>query len=329
MDRDQFQNEVESTARRLLDRELDPVVRFRLLRDCLDCRPGDAQIVALYSLLSSLPQVRELATEQQPDGSWGRFHSMDSKLRTRFTTSEAAIRRALALGLDRSHPILHKAVGYMQAVLEGRLAWSDRVEKSEGWSICTGAITAATLAQVDPDHPSIIPIWEYWVEVAQRSFLEGSYDPVREVRAHQSLSGKKALYLGSRYVLTLLGSTTRLLPDDLDRWIVKWILDRSDGIGYLGADLCKPEAFHIEQWLESHEILSAFRCWHQLAAPSVQWLWDQRDAQGLWDFGSHTSRTGYFPLSVDWRKPGNRQADHSVRVLSLLKKFADQRENQV
>jgi len=316
-------NQIESLGRRLLENQPNAIVRYRLLRDVLriPSRSTDLETARLEML--SHPWVTELAHDQHPDGTWGRFHSMDSTIKVRFPTSEMAIRRALALGLDKDAPVLARAVEFMLKVLEGKAAWSDRVEKSEGWPIGVEAITTATLAEVDPTHPAVLPVWEYWVRIAKCSFPAVAYDPSAEWKAHKDLRGIGIIYLGSRYVLTLLGSCSSHLPAALDRQIVDWIWNNPAGIGYMGADLQHPETFHIFHWLESMEILSRFQSWLAVAGTALAGLWEKRNLNGLWDFGARVSKSIYFPLSDDWRKAGNRSMDQSTRVLALLKRLSD------
>ena len=145
----------------------------------------------------------------------------------------------------------------MDEVLAGKATWSDRVERSEGWPIGVEAITAGTLAQVDPSHPSIRPTWEYWVEIAEHSFPAGKYNPSAEWNSHKKMRGRGIHYLRSRYVLTLLGARSADLPSALDRRIVEWIWKNPEGIGYLGEELQNPQPFHIFNWLESLEIIVA------------------------------------------------------------------------
>ena len=312
-------NQVESLGHRLLEGQPNAIVRYRLLRDVLHLPPGSDDLKTAKARMLVHPWVAELALEQHPDGTWGRFHSMDSTIKSRFPTSETIIRRALALGLDKAVPVLKRAIEFMEQVLAGKAAWSDRAEKSEGWSIGVEAITAGTLAQIDPSHPSIRPVWEYWIEIAGRSFPAGEYDPSAEWKAHKDSRGMGIHYLRSRYALTLLGARSAYLPAALDRRLVDWIWKSPEGIGYLGADLQHPRPFRIFNWLESLEILSLFQCWRTVAAGALDWLWDQRNTDGLWDFGSKVSRSFYFPLSDDWRRAGNRSLDQSTRVLALLK----------
>jgi hypothetical protein len=315
-------NQIESLGRRLLEGQPNVIVRYRILRDILRLPLACADLETARTQILSHPWVEELASEQYPDGTWGCFHSMDSTVKTRFLTSETAIRRALALGLDKGALNLVRAVEFMQKVLEGKTAWSDRAEKSEGWPIVVEAITAATLAEVDPSHPAILPAWEYWVEIAEDSFPGRVYDPTAEWKAHKDLRGIGVVYLGSRYVLSLMGALSAQLPAALDRQIVDWVWNNPAGIGYLGADLQLPDPFHIFHWLESMEILSRFHSWREVTAGALEWLWEQRNTSGLWDFREKVSKSFYFPLSDDWRKPGNRSVDHSTRVLALLRRYS-------
>lgn len=303
----------------ILNGHPNAIVSFRILRDVLHQPPASLNLESARGQMLIHPWVKELAQEQQANGSWGRFHSMDSTLKACFPTSETAIRRALALGLDKDTPVLKKAIRFMEKVLTGKSVWSDRVEKSEGWPIGMETITAATLAQVDPSHREITKPWNYWVEVAESSFPGGEYDPQAEWQAHKDLRGIGIIYLRSRYTLTLLGA--HKLPPDLDRTIVNWAWNHPEGIGYLGADMNHPQPFSIFNWLESLEILSHFPSSQDLMTGAMDWLWQQRNSDGLWDFGSKVSKSFYFPLSDNWRKTGNRSIDHSTRVLALLQKY--------
>ena len=314
-------NQIESLGQRLLEGQPNAIIRHRILRDVLRLSPGSAEVETARTQMLSHPWVEELAREQHPNGTWGRFHSMDSTVKTRFPTSELAIRRALALGLDKDAPVLARVVKFMQEVLEGNATWSDRVEKSEGRPIGVEAITAGTLAQVDHSHPALLPAWEYWVEIAGRCFPYGQYNPLAEWKAHKDARGIGIIYLSSRYVLSLLGGRSAHLPPALDHQIVNWTWNNPAGIGYLGADLQHIQPFHTFHWLESLEILSRFQSWREVAARAMDWLWDQRNTDDLWDFGAKVSKSFYFPLSNDWRKARNRLVDHSTRVLALLRQF--------
>src|SRR3712207_2127392 len=95
-----------SLAERILAVSPDPVVRFRLLRDVLT-RPRDSgEVAQAWDQLQSSRWLRALTAAQQVDGSWGRFHSAASDANMVISTTEPGVAQALALGLDRTHPLL-------------------------------------------------------------------------------------------------------------------------------------------------------------------------------------------------------------------------------
>jgi hypothetical protein len=314
-------NLVEAIGGLLLARSGNAVVQVRLLRDVLGRAPDDPELVAARSGLLRHPHVAALAESQLTDGSWGRFHTRDTSRRSRFATSEIAIRRGLSLGLERDDPVLARSVAYMTAVLGGRRAWADRVEHAEGWPTVVEAITAGTLAEVDPTHPAIAAPWAYWAEIAERALASGSYDARAETRAHRALRGRACVYLGSRYVLTLLGAQSGGLPAALDRRLATWAWERPEGIGYLGVNPRRPDDRHAAQWLESLAILAAFRSRPAGAMDAVAALCQRRNAVGTWDFGPRMNRSTFFPLSDDWRG-SNRALDCSIQVLTVLRLLA-------
>jgi len=111
-------SQVESLGRTLLEHRPNAIVRQRILRDVLHLPQGSADLEKSRTEVFSHPWVRELAAGQRPDGSWGRFHSMDSTFKARFPTTEVAVRRGLALGLDKNTPVLERAVDFMRSILE-------------------------------------------------------------------------------------------------------------------------------------------------------------------------------------------------------------------
>lgn len=157
----------------------------------------------------------------------------------------------------------------------------------------------------------------------------GKYNPEAETRAHEMLTGASVkdsyLVLNSRYQLALLGSRAAKLPKSIEKALVDWVWHRNDSIGYLEIPLANPPsrftAGMLDRLFTSHELLSCFPSWHMYAKSMIDWLWAQRNSEGLWDFGPRASMSVYFPLSESWRKSKSRQHDWSTRTLALLRKF--------
>lgn len=320
---------IEGVAGRILRGDPDPVVRFRLLRNVLGV-PSDSDMVvrARQDMLKSR-WVSELKREQQKDGGWGRFHSMDSRTRRKIKTTEIGIERGLALGLDATDPIFRDAVSYLSRLLEGSIDFPDRPERNDRWPTGKQLFVAATLARLKPEFSVLDAAWELWATIANRTFASGEYDPDAEIRAHQELTGASVkdsyLVLNNRYSLALLGSRVTHLPSDTENALVAWIWHKEDGVGYLGVPLSGPPVRFslgaLDRWFASLELLLSFPSWHGLAKDVIDWLWAQRNREEFWDFGPRASTSYYLPLSESWRKKQNRKYDYSTRVLALLRNY--------
>ena len=336
---------IKEVAEEILASDPDPVPRFRVLRDILRRPIDSAEIIQAKMNLSKTRWVKKLESEQWSDGSWGRFHTMDTKAKQKIATTEDGVNRALALGLDASHPILRKAAAYITCILNGTSKWRDSREVSWGqrW-VDSGVqlISAATLAQIQPDLPVLDEVWDLWSAIVHRAFPSGKYNREQEIQAQLELQGiriiskyarekiksGRALSTFSKYHIALLSSRADRLPRQLEKAYVTMIWNLDDGIGYLEVPmtispsrLLSRQPSRFDAWLSSIELLTPFASWREVARASIDWLWEQRNEKGFWDFGHRSALSTYFPLSESWRKNRVRQSDWTVRVLTLLRKY--------
>ncbi len=321
---------VEQSAHRILDTQPDAAVRVRLLRDVLRRPMQDEALQAAQQDLVHTRWVSDLAREQRDDGSWGRLHSRDSRAKTGIITTEVGVERALALGLEPAGPILRAAASYLANLLEGKASYTDPPESNDRWPAGVRLFASATCARIQPDHPALDGVWNLWATIASRTFASGRYDPGQEIAAHRELTGASVsntyLVLSNKYALSLLGARASQLLPAVEHALVDWVWHKPDGIGYLCVPLCRQpsqSARVLDHWFTSMELLSHFPRWRTVAQDAIQWLWAQRNEQGLWDFGPRASASVVLPLSESWRSPRHRQTDHSTRALTLLRSYYD------
>lgn len=323
---------IEELANQILTQSPGVVVRYRLLRDVL-MRPGDdEELEAARQDLWHSQHIQKLAEEQYLDGSWGAFHSQNTQRKQTIPTTEVGVQRALALGLDNSHPILAKTAEYILSVMRGERPFPDRHEKNDRWATGMRLFLAATLSLIYPDHPMLEADRQLWASITRRAFQSGQYVSEDEEQAHLDLTGATVrdsyLVLNGKYQLTLLASLPGRIPAPLENKLLAWLWQRGDGIGYLNVPLnCQPSAKPgpLDRWLASLELLArGFPGWVGFASAPVEWLWQQQDQDGYWDFGPRPSSIANLPLSDSWRGKYHRQFDWSTRILVLLRRYYTQ-----
>lgn len=320
-------------ANNLLALDLDPTPRYLLLRDVLRKPPDDPDLISTRSRLSNSKWITQLANTQWSDGSWGRLHSADTYAHQVIPTTEFGVERAVSLGLDVDHVILHKAFKYLESVLSGEKTIRDPAERNDRWQFGVELFVASTLAQFQPNASALDEVWSRWYEIACRSVCTGRYSERDELEAHKTIAGisveRSYLRLSNRYALALLGSRANKLEAEVEKAIFEWIWNRASGIGYFGQKVSEPSnmdsATATELWTRSQELLSVFPSWQHASSTIMDWLWSKRTPDGWWDFGKRMSRSVVLPYSNNWRTRGARQTDWTVRFLVLSSRAADAR----
>lgn len=323
-------SEIENRAQRILNRTIDPAVRFLLLRDVLRLPPKNTDLRNAREGLQENIWIKQLKKWQNNDGGWGRFHTQTSKTCSPIPKTEFAVDRALALGLQKDDLILARASKYITYLLQEKISFPDPAEKNRRWPAGWRLFCAGTLAKFDPYNKVFDQFWYIWAEIAQHTFISGQYDPDREILAHAELTGAPAdlryLKIDNKYSISIIGARANSLPPKIEKSLVTWLWGKSNGIMYYCMDIsaiprrCTCGVF--DRWLCSHELLSIYPSWRRLAGKTVDWLWKQQE-NGLWDFGSRDPAWPYLPLSATWRTKQNRIDDWSTRILILLRRFRD------
>jgi len=327
---DSAADSLSALAEKLLDRRPSAVPRFLILRDIVGLAASAPSFEEARAAIERSPHVIELVAAQLPDGTWGRFHSQDASAKARFPTTEYAIERGLALGLDADSGFFQQTVCFLGDHLAGRVTWIDRAEKHDNpllWEYNIKHISAAYLALLVPQHPALIEYCERVLRVAQAAFASGSYDRDAETRVHAEIAGfesKRFRPSVDKYALMLLSALPGGMPADLEDALTIHVLNRPDGIYYSYPNrVCEPPPIGsrmFPSWLNALELLARFRGWPRHAAFAADWIWQQRNSGGFWDFGAGAHRDAASLLSDDWRDARSRVIDCSVRVLAFLRR---------
>lgn len=145
---------------------IDPFPRYILKKEILCQTPTADDAAAIHAS----KRYKQLADEQWDDGSWGRFHSMDSRIKDnrKFVTTEAALRRAHELGLTKDNRIVAKCIKLMERYVRNEETWRDNIEKhhDNGKSHLHSRpyLTAAWLKTDDVKLPAARPITGHYAE---------------------------------------------------------------------------------------------------------------------------------------------------------------------
>jgi hypothetical protein len=318
---------VVNLALRLLARPLDAIPRFRLLRDVMqfpDSHPdlARAKAAAMQSCL-----VINLCEKQLADGSWPAMAS-----RTRFnpageTPTESALIKALSYGLDYSHPAILRTINYLVYQLGESFRRFDRPVSSTVWPAQVELAAAACLSQLDPMHPALQKTTDQWQKVIEAGFGGSDFNSNRYLEAIEETFGYSSenwISLGlSKYTLMLLRDR---LPYPTEQNLINHLINHTRGIYLINNRSLRqlPLDFpSIEslRFINALELLSGFISAAPLLVNAAEWLWDQLDDTGHWDFARFARDDDRLPMSDSWRLRGNRQKDCTVRVLSLLVKL--------
>jgi len=328
------------TASKIISQNHGSAINYRLLRDVFELPENDCELSNARDELLGSEHVSRLAAEQNTDGGWGRFHSKDYSIKRRFGTTEIAVARAVALGLEKSSQILLKAEDYLSGILTDSIEFPDPPESNDRWDIGIKLFVAGTLALTAPSNPTLKPFRDLWIDIAEQTFASGSFNPQDEKKAHQKLTdatvyfpdGRETyLVIKSKYHIQLLGSKPGLLKAKTEKSLLSWLWSRPNGMGYLEVPLSKlpdDKTGYLDRWFTSQELLSGFRFWPEFIEEVAHELFSARNDNGLWDFGPLPRGAGvhHFPLvEKNTRSKSAREAEWSTRTILLLKKYIERR----
>ena len=244
----------------------DSVPKYILIKEIYKKDPSSLEYKNAYEAMKQSEWYRALADTQWENGSWGRFHTQDTKLpkNQRFTT-EGMLGRSRELSLSKDDPIIAKSIRLMERYVRGEETWTDNIEKhsdkGKSHMFCRPFMTAAAINMIDSANPVIKPLRYVVVETLKTAFENGDFDENFWNQKEREYHVPGIVRPGTLYGSMLL-QNTNCMDDTLQRRWLDYIWNQSGGIYYVSsvppADKQNLEDGLFAQWFGTLEVLSGF-----------------------------------------------------------------------
>lgn len=270
---------------------------------------------------------KQLADEQWEDGSWGRFHSQDSKILTKqkFVTTENALGRARQLSLSKDDPIIAKCLRKLERYVHGDETWLDNIEKhkdgGKGHLFCRPFMSAAVISTFHPENTYIKPLRDNALESLVKAFRNGFFD--EKVWEQDVCEYRVPSIAGTGMYGIMLFQNSNSMDDKLQKQYMEYIWNREKGIYYVSsmppADKRCLEDKRFFEWLSSLELLSGFSLFPEFMNDDVRPHLLHETYRLLND--DVIIPTSYnIRYAESWRDKNNRKSDIILRLLRVLVK---------
>jgi len=321
---------INQIATYLLEHISDSIPSFILQKEILKVSPTSQDYINAYNQINQSKWYRQLVDEQWEDGSWGRFHSMDSRIanKQKFISTEAALRRLRELGLSKDDPVVAKCIRLMERYIREEEAWPDYVEKHKdngrGFIFCRPFLTAANLNLFDPENPVIKSLRDVVAETTKTAFVDGCFNEVYWKQKVSEYLVPSIAHPGIAYSPMLL-QNVGCMEDTLQRHYLSYIWEKQNGIYYI-SNFAVSKKHSLEDkkfttWLSSLELLSGFSLFPEFMKNDIfQHLMNEVNRIIIGDVTLPPAHpiTGHY--SDNWRDKNKRKTDMVLRITRILVK---------
>lgn len=320
---------LKKAALRLYDFCDYPAVRYKIMFHLLDKPYDDEELTKLRPDFLNSDIVEELYHEQDALGGWGRFQSKDYEKKQKFPTSIIAINRCLYLGLTMDdRDILFNAYEYLQDFLRGTAREKFRYtnERIGPWNDAT---FCRMIESVKPYNEICDSTYNKWLYIAHRTFDDGEYSYERERDAQHEVFGTREKRLIYMQTELLLMRRDKVHPE-LEKAMLRHYGEYAYNHGYFWHIPIPdyPENFvynKTRRKMYTINYINQFRGSSVFLEEAVDWLMENQNDEGLWDWGAQTKDPyGYFHYFSTTRKyKYNRIVDCTMEILDFLKQYID------
>ncbi len=297
----------------------DPVPQYLLNKEIRK----SSSIEFEYNRLRESKWYQQLAAEQWENGSWGRFHTQDTKLqlKQKYATTESALRRARELALDKSDAMIDKALQIMERYLLGQENWLDVNEHHFGFQISFRTIVAANLSLFDPKHPLVQIKKEICAHNLSGAIAQGLLNEAiweQENKKNNEILLKPYMV----YIIWLL-QDNNFLDEARQRVFLEYIWHRKEGIYYRtnspSSDVEYLESKNFLTWLSGLEELSNFSLFPEfMSIGTTSHLLNEVHRLMYHDVVLPNTIPIYGHYAETWSMKNYRKNDLILRILRVL-----------
>jgi hypothetical protein len=311
-------NDMKQIVKYISEYATDPFQRSILYKEICGKPTSDFEV-------NTSKWYRQLADEQMQNGSWGRFHTQDTKDRTkrRFVTTEQALRRIKDLSLEKDNVLVSRSIALMERYLRGDEAWTDTMEKHYGFSTAFKTIIAANLSLFD-SHNCLI---DHKREIATKNMTKacqtGCFN--EETWEKENLNDNEILLRAYMVHPLWLLQYKNCISDTVQRQYLDHIWHREKGIYYISnsppSKIQFLESKDFTVWLSCLEALSGFSLFPEfMSGRTVTHLYNEINRLINNDVVLPPSSVIIGHYAENWSKPSTRKNDMILRISRILVK---------
>ena len=309
-----------------------PAVKYKILFSLLDTPYEDKKLSVLRKEFLQSDIVEEMYQLQDEHGGWGRFRSKDYSSKAKIPTSTTGINRCLYIGLTiHDRDILFMANEYLFSLLEG--TGSEEIFEKNERAIPWQMAEVCNLAEaIEPNRAECDDIYNQWLYIAERAYANGEYCYEADKAAQHELFLTREDRLVPMQSELLLKRRDRVSPE-LENAMLRHLGGEASIRGHFWEktpyDL--PDEFQnrvMRRWFHTFNYINQFRGSGLYLKDAVQWLQEQMNPDGLWDWGPQVNDPwgyfGYFSCNRHYKH--NRIVDCTMEILNFFKQYIENNE---
>lgn len=305
---------------------LEPLPRYIYLKEIERVHETDKNCIDLQEKIRESKWYRQLENGMLEDGSYGRFHTMDSKDKTGrvFKTTEEAIRRMKDVGLSASDKLVQKVCNIMCKYITGEANWSDRIEKHYGFEKALNSMVGANMALLEDTSEETQRYKKLCAFYIEESFHGGEFFQMDIWNRMNYDNYDFMLKPFTVHILWLLNNNPYISEKILHKFMYL-VLTREEGIYYLYDNMISKfvdiEDKHFLKWLNAITNINRVNIFTGLITEELKrHLYKQ--ALKIINKETHVPKSGpvFGHYHESWRKDELCRCDMVLRIARVIAK---------